>query len=77
MLNILNFLVDVNFTDQNGQRPEFQLEIPVKFKTPNVLSIIPSNVIFGPKTDQRIYFKTKFEKIYNDGFGKISDLENG
>ena len=33
LLAILNFLVDINFTDQDGHRPEFQLEIPFKFKT--------------------------------------------
>ena len=31
--DILNFLLDVNFTDQSRHRPGFQLEIPVKFKT--------------------------------------------
>ena len=29
---ILNFLVHINFTDQNGHRPKFQVEIPVTFK---------------------------------------------
>ena len=33
LLAILNFLVDVNFTDRNRHRPGFQLETPVKFKT--------------------------------------------
>ena len=33
LLAILKFLVDVNFTYQNGHRPEFQLETTVKLKT--------------------------------------------
>ena len=33
LLAFLNFVLDVNFSDQNGHRPEFQLEIPLKFKT--------------------------------------------
>ena len=38
ILGYYEFFVDVNFKDQNGCRPEFQVEIPVKLKT----GLIPS-----------------------------------
>ena len=62
LLTILNFLADVNFIEQNGHRPEFQLEIPVKLKTGVICWISDLTMPYLTKTDHRTYFKSNLKK---------------
>ena len=64
------FFVNINFTDQNGYRSEFQVEIPVEFKTCFISSDLTMSYLAQRLTKRQI----SSQSVMTD-FGMISGLE--